>query len=270
MNSESLVGQSWSSVVAQLGGAARLERGARATGALRRARSVPNGVVLLRLVLAYCLGDRGLRSVAGWAVAQGIADLSNPALLYRLQNSVAWLESLVSQALVKGAPKPGTGRLIRIIDGTTVPKAGTAAKTSNGVWRIHAAFDLPSERFSAFELTDETGGEQADRIPVIKGEIRIADRAFMQADRLGKLLAAGADVVVRTGWRHARWLRRDGAPLDIVALLTSRRARQAGLIDQPIAIGRRHGAPHAPRRSATRSADSTPSARRPWSPPSGS
>ncbi|NJO35456.1 MAG: transposase [Rhodospirillales bacterium] len=228
----------------QLGGAAGLEKGARATGALQRARSISNAVVLLRLLLAYCLGDRGLRSVAGWAVAQGIADISNPALLYRLQNSVEWLESLVAQALLKGAPKIGKGRLIRIIDGTTVPKAGTAARKSNGLWRIHAAFDLPSERFSAFELTDEKGGEQLDRIPPTKGEIRIADRAFMQADRLEKLLAAGADVVVRTGWKHARWLRDDGASLDIVALLESRKARRQGFIDQSISIGRNDGAPH--------------------------
>jgi hypothetical protein len=53
-----------------------------------------------------------------------------------------------------------------------VPKAGRAAKRGNGVWRIHSAFDLPSERFGQFVLTDEHGGEQLDLIPVVRGEIR--------------------------------------------------------------------------------------------------
>lgn len=243
MNSESLVGQSWSSIVRRLGGAAALEESARATGALVRARSITNAVVLLRLLLAYCLGERGLRSAAAWATAHDIADISNPALLYRLQHSVEWLESLVAEALRKGAPKAGKGRLIRIIDGTAVPKAGTAAKISNGLWRIHAAFDLPSERFAAFELTDEKGGEQLDRIPAMKGEIRIADRGFMQADRLAKLLGAGADVVIRTGWKQGRWLDEDGASLDIISLLRSRKAKRQGFIDRPVLVGRKTGAP---------------------------
>lgn len=243
MNSESLIGQNWNSIVRRLGGAVALEKSARTTGALVRARSIANGVVLLRLLLAYCLGERGLRSAAAWATAQEIADISNPALLYRLQNSVEWLEVLVAQALAKGAPKAGKGRLIRIIDGTTVPKAGTAAKKSNGLWRIHAAFDLPSERFAVFELTDEKGGEQLDRIPALKDEIRIADRGFMQADRLAKLLSAGADVVIRTGWKNGRWLDKDAAPLDIIALLRSRKAKKQGFIDQPISVGRKGGAP---------------------------
>ncbi|MGH6848655.1 MAG: hypothetical protein ACREC0_14845 [Methylocella sp.] len=58
---------------------------------------------------------------------------------------------------------------------------GPAAKLQNKLWRIHSAFDLQSERFGFFELTDQQGGETLDRIPVVKGEIRIADRAYLQA-----------------------------------------------------------------------------------------
>ncbi len=136
---------------------------------------------LLRLILAYCLGDRGLRSTAAWATAIGLANLSNVALLQRLRRCGDWLALLVGEALAAAAPQASRGRLIRIIDATTVPKAGAAAKKGNKLWRIHSAFDLPRERFGHFELTDQHGGETLDRIPVVKGEIRIADRAYLMA-----------------------------------------------------------------------------------------
>ena len=82
--------------------------------------------------------------------------------------------------------------MIRIIDATVVAKAGRAAKATNKVWRIHSAFDLPGERFGHFELTDQKGGERLDRIAAVKGEIRLAERAHLQPDRMAVVLDAGA------------------------------------------------------------------------------
>ena len=92
-------------------------------------------------------------------------------------------------------------------------KPGPEAKKTN-----HAAFDLPAERFGYFELTDEHSGEQVDRIPVVAGEIRIGDRVYLQPDRIAAVLDAGGDVVVRAGWRNARWLDQQGEPLDLLAI----------------------------------------------------
>lgn len=234
-----LLNEDWQGVVDRLGGAAALGVSARETKAFVRRRGVGSAVELLRLVLAYCLGEQGLRLTAAWAAATGLADLSNVALLKRLRRSGDWLSLLVGRVLAARVPQAGRGRLIRIIDGTAVPKAGAPAKRGNGVWRIHSAFDLPSERFGAFELTDETGSERLDRIAVIKGEIRIADRAYLQADQLAGVIDAGGDIVVRAGWKSARWLGADGAPLDLPAELT--KAAALGLIDQDIWLARKGG-----------------------------
>jgi len=199
-------------------------------------------VDLLRLILAYCLGDRGLRLTAAWAASVGLVDISNVALLYRLRQCGDWLAMLVGQALAGAAPKASRGRLIRIIDATSVPKKGPDARKKNEVWRIHSAFDLPQERFGHFELTDQQAGETLDRIPVVKGEIRLADRAYLQPDRMAMLLEAGADFVIRAGWKGARWLDRQGNVLDLVAEL---RKAARGLIDRPIWIKRKGGAPLA-------------------------
>lgn len=168
-----------------------------------------------------------------------LADISNVALLLRLRQCSDWLALLVGQVLAAAAPVAGKGRLIRLVDATMVPKAGKQAKTKNSLWRIHSAFDLPSERFGFFELTDEEGGERLDRIPVVPGEIRIGDRAYLQPDRMATLIEAGADLVVRSGWKSARWLDADEAPVDIIKTLRQGAAR--GLIDQPIWIGRKEG-----------------------------
>ncbi len=241
MNHESLVNRDWRDIVARLGGAAALEASARETKAFLRARVFASAVDLLRMILAYCLSDRGLRSTAAWATATGLVDVSNVALLYRLRQCGDWLAVLVGQALAAGAPKGVRGRLIRLIDATTVPKAGTLAKKKNWLWRIHSAFDLPRERFGHFELTDQQGGETLDRIPVVKGEIRIADRAYLQPDRMATVLDDGADIVVRAGWKNARWLDARGEPVNLPDLFRRHAAR--GLIDRPIWIARKSGAP---------------------------
>jgi hypothetical protein len=241
MTPESLVSQDWHSVVARLGGAETLKTTARETKAFLRGREIKTAVDLLRLILAYCLGERGLRLTVAWAASIGLVDISNVALLQRLRNCGDWLTLLIGQVLARAAPAASGGRLIRIIDGTSVPQAGSAAKRENRLWRFHCAFDLPRERFGHMELTDEREGERLDRIPVIKGEIRLGDAAFLQPDRMAHVLDHGGDFLVRAGWRNARWLDARGRQINIIAVL--RQARDRGVIDQPIWIGRKGGAP---------------------------
>lgn len=140
-----------------------MEAGAYDTGAFQRPRAVASAVGLLRLILAYC--KKGLRSTAGWASSVGLAELSDVALLNRLRKCGGWLTLLVGQTLACEALVASRGRVIRLIDGTSVPKAGAAAKKTNKLWRIHSAFELPAERFSHVELTDarpHPGGGRRD------------------------------------------------------------------------------------------------------------
>jgi len=243
MTHESLLNELWQTTVARLGGEAAIEASARKMQAFLRPRAVRSATDLLRLVLAYCLGGMGLRSTSAWAASAGLADLSNVALLQRLRNCNAWMEHLVGQLLGGVAVPAAAGRRIRLLDGTTVPKAGKEARENNGLWRLHCAFDLPSERFSFIELTDEKGGERLDRTSVAKGDILIADRGFLHPDPLAYVLEQGADIVVRAGWKGARWLDEDGKPLDILAVLKG--AQSTGVLDRPIRIGRKKAPPLA-------------------------
>src|SRR5882762_323523 len=108
---------------------------------------------------------------------------------------------------------------------------------TNAVDLLHSAFDLPQERFGHFELTDQQAGERLDRIPVVKGEIRLGDRAYLQPNRMAAVIEAGADLVIRAGWKSACWLDDEGEAFDLVAEL--RKAAGRGLIDRPIWIKRK-------------------------------
>ena len=260
MSYDLLLNEDWQGLVDRLGGAEALAVSARETKAFVRPREIRSAVELLRLVLAYCLGKHGLRLTAAWAAASGLADLSNVALLRRLRQCGAWFSFLIGQVLAARAPPPSQGRLIRILDATAVPKAGAPAKRGNGVWRVHSAFDLPSERFGAFELSDEKGSERLDRIAVIPGEIRIADRAYLHPDHLAAVIAAGGDFIVRAGWKSARWLEGDGTPLDLPAALT--KAAAIGVIARPILLARKGSPALAVRLVAVRKSEQAAAAAR--------
>ncbi len=241
MRRESLIQADWLSTVEHLGGATHLEEEARALGAFRRAREVRCAVDLLRLTLAYCLGSMGLRRTAGWAEAVGLAAFSNVALLKRLRRTAPWLEVLVGRLLATNgeAAQAPVDRPIRIVDATVVARRGAEARAGGGVWRVHAVYDLPSERFSTFELTDAREGERIDRAAVVPGEIRIADRVYLQPERIARVLAEKGDVIVRARWNGARWFDGEGNKLDLIALL--RKARRQGFLDRPIRMSGAQG-----------------------------
>lgn len=235
MTHESLLNSDWNALVRRLGGARRLEAGARETGAFARARAVKCAVDLLRLALAYCLSHAGLRTAAAWAEGAGLASLSNVALLGRLRNMAPWLEKIVADLLARDLPKRVVvkGRPIRLVDATTVPRAGKLGRDSGGVWRVHAVFDLPHDRFSMFDLTSEAEGERLDRASVVAGEIRIADRGYLHVAHIRTVIAAGADVVIRAGWRQVRWLDAKGETVDLIGLFEKSRSSR---IDREIWI----------------------------------
>jgi hypothetical protein len=250
MTHESLLNAHWEAALGRLGGTAAIEASAREMRAFVRGRAVACATDLLRLILAYSLCGMGLRTTSAWAASAGLANLSNVALLKRLRKCGGWMEHLVGQLLAGGAVPAAAERRIRLIDGTTVPKAGRQARKNNGLWRLHCTFDLPAERFSFIELTDEKGGERLDRMAFAKGDIAIADRGFMHPDPLAQVLAQGADVLVRSGWKGARWLDGDSQPFDILAALAG--AASAGVLDCPVWIGCKKAAPLALRLVAFR------------------
>ena len=246
----------WSGLFCRIGTADALDASAGSFGALTRRRGVRDGASLLRLGLGYGPGGMSLREVAAWARMQGIAEVSDVALLNRLRHAADWFGSLAGQVLSSRAGAWDVGaRPLRLVDGTVL----TAPGSQRADWRLHMGYDPHGCRFTDFELTDGTGAERLDRFAAKADEIRIADRGFGSRPDSIRVLAEGpGDYLVRVHWRGLHWLDANGDRFDVMAFLRGLGGAESG--EARILIGRskkRTGqAPFAARLVALRLPDS--------------
>jgi hypothetical protein len=124
METEELVQcDSWEHVLALL--PPGYEEAALKLGALSRRRQVRSAGDLLRLALVYSVCDLSLRLTAGWASAQGLAELSDVAVLKRLRSASDWLGWLVVRSLSERESLRGVPPWrVRILDASVVSEPG--------------------------------------------------------------------------------------------------------------------------------------------------
>jgi hypothetical protein len=232
----------WSEVRSHLPADFDLEATARARGALTRVRAVRSADDLLRLALGYGACGMSLRETCAWAAAAGIADLSDPALIERLEKAADWLEDIVGALLAAPASVPSgrwAGYRLRLVDATALCAPG-ADRTS---WRLHVGYNLASDQIDQIELTDERGAESLNRFEFEPGDIALGDRGYARPRDLRPVLAAGADLVVRIGWNSLRLMQPDGMPLDLFAVLAKLRGAEG---ETWVCVDEGNGAPDGP------------------------
>jgi len=194
---------------------------ARQTKAIKRRRALGSGADLLRLALARGPGGLSLSETAAWGTMLGVAEMSDPAVKYRLDKAVEFLDAVMVSQLADQAPGAAvrwSGRSLRASDGSCFCQPGS--KTTS--WRLHAVYDLGRGGFSHFALTDKHGAETIDRGAPIPGEIRIGDRNFARAPSLHRFRqqsAEQADFIVRVGWNAFSLTRQDGSDFDLITHL---------------------------------------------------
>lgn len=202
----------------------RWEEMARRTGALRRARGVPDASSLLRLLL--------LHVAQGWSLAETSVharhlgwDVSPVAVFKRLQASEEWLRWLAEQEC--GRQRPGLesqGRPVRAVDGTSVSEPGSTGTD----WRVHYAINLANLQCDFFEVTAvEKGGETLRRVPVQAGDIMMGDRVYATPVGVAHVTDAHGDVVVRLNRQSLPLFEGDGNRLRLLPLFQKLPASQA-------------------------------------------
>ncbi len=228
------VDKCWSELLERLPAGLDLSETARHSGAFERARGVRSAEDLLRLALVYGTTPLSLRSTVAWALAQGLAEISDVALLFRLQGCEAWLQNMVSGLLSQAVQPLGSHsvveRRVRLIDATVVSGPGLG----KGSWRLHADYDLCAGRFMGFELSDRHGSESLERFEPVPGDLFVGDRYYAKARQLAHVVEHGGDFLVRRGLTSCRLQHPDGRALDIGQLLKTLTPDQT--LDFPVLV----------------------------------
>ena len=172
---------------------------ARETGAMRRARGeITSPEVLLQVLLMHVATGLSLQQTTARAQVQGLATLTDVALLKRLRSSEKWLRELTRQMFaasrfaVASAHAP-QGRRLRAVDATTVEEPGATGTD----WRVHYCVGLSDMRCDFYQITDAKGGETYKRLPVEAGDIILADRGYSHREGVAHVLQQQGDVIVR-------------------------------------------------------------------------
>src|SRR5690242_5643016 len=207
----------WPYLMSYVGGAVRVNALAEQTGAFTRARKIENPEVLLRLILMWAVAERSLMETAAIAAEAGLADVSDVALVKRFAKAGDWLAALTSDLLVDAQPPLPEAVRVRILDATSITRAGKRGTDQ----RLHLGIDLASNRIDSIELTNVKGTETLERFSVRAGEILIGDRAYGSRAGMAYVAQQGAFFVVRFAWSAVPLESADGQPFSLLDALRS-------------------------------------------------
>jgi hypothetical protein len=171
----------------------------RELNALRRFREFPDAKSLLRTLMIHLLDGCSLRETSVRARYGKIADVSDVALLKRLNLAGAWFQWMAQEIMREwigkngGLPGPEITRPIIAVDATCISEPGSTGTD----WRIHYAFDLRKLECAEMNVTDHSKGETFKNFSVVQDALYIGDRGYYQPEGIGHIVKGGAHVLVR-------------------------------------------------------------------------
>jgi hypothetical protein len=172
------------------------------TGALKGLRKDKNIENIIRTLLIHVASGHSLRETAARAKLANLADVSDVALIGRLQKSKDWLHSMCVELFKEQgiAVTNESDFQVRLFDATNVKEPG---KTGS-LWRIHYSVQFPSLTCDFFRLTATKGigaGESFFQYSIKKGDYIIADRGYSRASGIHHVASKKAYVIVRVNTR---------------------------------------------------------------------
>lgn len=179
----------------------------------RKFRSFESEESVLKALLLHIAGGYSLRETVARLKCAKIADISDVALLKRLQCSELWLKELcLSLFEERSLSKTCEDSVIRmrLVDGTNVKEPG---KTGS-LWKIHYSMTLPDLSCDYFKITSDTGkgvGESFKQFPVKKGDCIIGDRGYSTSQGINYLDSKGAYALVRVNTSTLNFQNQDGS-----------------------------------------------------------
>ena len=192
------------------------------SGASERLRGFGSVADLLRTLLLHVGNGYPLRETVVRAKAAGIAQVSDVALMKRLQKAGEWFRRLCVSLLRESGwelPAEMRGYKVRALDGTLVKEPGR----SGSLWRIHYSMRIPSLVCDHLELTPVKGagtGESLERFAASPGDLVLADRGFCKPGGVEALQRQGAAVMVRLNSSSLPLWERGGSRFPLLEQIT--------------------------------------------------
>jgi hypothetical protein len=173
--------------------------------------------VALRLVLHQVATNSSLRLTTALAAATGVVVLAAVSLHKWMKKLGPYLTRLLARMVdvAAFAPEKWAGLQIIVGDGTTVQRPGSKGTTA----RVHYALRLADMTPRHIEVTDEHGGETAQRFRPEPGEAWIFDRCYANPAAVATFHDRGSHTIVRLNRGTLPLYDRAGQRVDVMALL---------------------------------------------------
>ena len=199
-------------------------------GAFKRdLRSFNNYESVLRSLLIHLVDGCSLRETAVRIRVGGIADVTDVALLNRLNHAGEWFRWLATELMKDWMPRlPAEvfpkGVNPRIVDGTHISEPGSTGSN----WRIHYSIGLGSLRCDEMKVTTPKIGETFKNFRVDPGDVLVGDRGYSHRAGVEYVIRKEGHVIVRMNASNFPLLRRTGRTFDLLGHLRMLRGTQVG------------------------------------------
>jgi len=197
------------------------EQAALACGVWQRpSRSIVSSEALLRLLLIHLADGCSLRETVVRAREGRLADISDVALLKRLQASAEWLRWMAIKLLERrgvacAPPSWLSGYNVRAVDASVVCEPGSTGTD----WRVHYSLCLFDLHCDEFHLTDPKVGETFSRFHVAPGDLMMGDRAYGQMKGIRYVLKNKGQFLTRIRNRALTLVNQEGAECSLSKML---------------------------------------------------
>ena len=176
----------------------------------------------LRTLMIHLACGHSMRETVARAKLANLADISDVALMRRLQKSKDWLQAMCTQLLREQGVDTGPDNefQVRLFDATNVREPG---KTGS-MWRIHYSVQLPSLTCDYFKVTPTKGtgnGESFFQYSIKEGDYIIADRGYSTAPGVHHIASRKAHVIVRVNTTSLRILNSKGQAFSLLDKVTA-------------------------------------------------
>jgi hypothetical protein len=214
------------------------------SGAIQRYREFPDAASVLRTLLIHLLDGCSLRETAVRASHGKIADVSDVALLKRLNCAGDWFRWMAGELLSAWMYQPEKpkqrifSRPIRAVDATCISEPGSTGTD----WRIHYCFNLNKLECSQFQVTDQSTGETLKNFAIEADALYLADRGYYHPEGIEHVLQHKGHVLVRMTMSGPTLIGADGKAFHLLKRL--RQLRGAGIGDWRVSFRGKHGMVH--------------------------